>query len=113
MQMLKHCLNWKVIAGLAAVGVGVYFVAPELAAAALPILVLAICPLSMVLMMWSMQGGRGGEGRASQEAETGPTREEHLGRLRAQQADLAARIGELEQEEPTPTGRRRRDPVDG
>ncbi len=108
MQMLKMCLNWKVIAGLAAVGVGVYFVAPELAAAALPILVLAICPLSMALMMWSMQGGQGGEGRASQEADDVPTREEHLARLRTQQADLADRIGELEQEEPTSNGRRRR-----
>lgn len=98
MQMLKMCLNWKVIAGVAAVGVGVYFVAPELAAAALPILLLAICPLSMAFMMWGMQRGQGREGRASQEADAGLTREEHLARLRTEEADLAGRIGELERD---------------
>jgi hypothetical protein len=50
MKMLKMCLNWKVLAGLAAAGAGMYFLAPELALAALPILVLAVCPLSMMLM---------------------------------------------------------------
>lgn len=100
MQMLKHCLNWKVIAGLAAVGVGIYFVAPELVAAALPILVLAICPLSMLVMMWAMQGGRSGDQQASQEADAGLTREEHLTRLRWQEAALTERINELEQDEP-------------
>lgn len=54
---MKMCLNWKVLAGLGAVGVGVYLVAPGLAAAALPLLLLAACPLSMLLMMKGMQGG--------------------------------------------------------
>ncbi len=108
MQMLKMCLNWKVIAGLAAVGVGTYVVAPNLAAAALPVLLLAICPLSMVLMMWGMQGGQGAERQAPREADAGLTREEHLARLRTQQATLADRIGELEQEEPPASGRERR-----
>jgi hypothetical protein len=100
MQMLKHCLNWKVIAGLAAVGIGIYFVAPNLVAAALPILVLAICPLSMLLMMWGMQGGHSEDQQASQEVDAGLTREEHLTRLRWRQAALAERINELEQDEP-------------
>ncbi len=108
MRMLKMCLNWKVIAGLAALGVGTYVVAPNLAAAALPILLLAICPLSMVLMMWGMQGGQGGEGRASQEADAGLTREQRLARLRTEQADLAGRIGEVEQEGPPASGHERR-----
>lgn len=98
MKMLKMCLNWKVIAGLAALGVGTYVVAPNLAAAALPLLLLAICPLSMVLMMWGMQRGGGGEGRAPREADAGLTREEHLARLRTEEADLAGRIGELERD---------------
>ena len=110
MKMLKMCLNWKVIAGLAALGVGTYVVAPNLAAAAVPLLLLAICPLSMVLMMWGMQRGGGAEGRAPREvdeADAGLTREEHLARLRTEQADLAGRIGELEQEGPPAGGRER------
>jgi hypothetical protein len=55
MKMLKMCLNWKVLASLAAVGVGVYLLAPGLLAEAVPILLLAVCPLSMLLMMWGMQ----------------------------------------------------------
>ncbi len=98
---MKMCLNWKVLAGLGAAGVGVYLVAPGLAAAALPLLLLAVCPLSMLLMMKSMQGDKcetQGQ-RASQEADAGPTREEQVTRLRAQQADLADRIERLEREE--------------
>lgn len=102
MQMLKHCLNWKVIAGLAAVGIGIYAVAPGLVAAALPILLLAICPLSMMFMMKGMQGNQGGDGgrQEPQEAGASPTREGELARLRTQQVALADRIGALEQDEP-------------
>ncbi len=100
MQMLKHCLNWKVIAGVAAVGVGIYAVAPGLVAAALPILLLAICPLSMILMMKGMQGNAGeAEGKAASR-EAGVAREEEISRLRAQQAALTDRIADLEREEP-------------
>ena len=102
---MKMCLNWKVLAGLGVVGVGLYLVVPGLAAAALPLLLLAVCPLSMLFMMKGMHGNQGeahGQ-RASQEADTGPTREEQLARLRAQQADLAGRIEMLEwEEEPQP-----------
>lgn len=57
MKHLKMCLNPKIMAGLAAVGVGIYLYAPGLLAAALPLLILAICPLSMVFMMKAMGGG--------------------------------------------------------
>jgi hypothetical protein len=109
MKMLKMCLNRKVLAGLAAVGVGIYFVTPDLVLAALPILLLAACPLSMLLMMWAMRGGPSEDQQASQEADAGLTREEHLTRLRWQQAALADRIDELEQDEPQPArdGKRR------
>ncbi len=99
MQMLKHCLNWKVIAALAVLGVGIYAVAPNLVAAALPILLLAICPLSMLFMMKGMQGD-GGERRVSGQVGTDATREEELARLRAQQVALADQIGALERDEP-------------
>jgi hypothetical protein len=58
--MSNLCINWKVAAGLALVGVGVWILQPELAIAALPVLVLAACPLSMVLMMWGMRRGKPG-----------------------------------------------------
>ena len=53
------CLNWKVVAGLAAVGAGVWALAPEAVGAALPVLALLACPLSMLFMMrgGAQQGG--------------------------------------------------------
>lgn len=58
---LRMCLNWKVLSALAAVGIGVVVVAPGLASAALPVLLLAACPLSMLVMalgMGRMDGAR-------------------------------------------------------
>jgi hypothetical protein len=109
MKMLKMCLNWKVLVSLAAVGVGVYLFAPGLLAEAVPILLLAVCPLSMLLMMWAMQHPQGQGQQTPQEPDGGLTREEQVARLRAQQAALADRIGELEREEVRPfeNGRRR------
>ena len=54
--MFKMCFNWKVLAGLAVVAAGVYMVAPAAFAASLPLLFLAACPLSMILMMKMMAG---------------------------------------------------------
>ena len=48
------CFNWKVIAALAATGIGLYALAPGAAAAAVPLLILAVCPLSMLLMTRAM-----------------------------------------------------------
>ena len=52
------CFNWKVIAALAAIGIGLYALVPGAAAAAVPLLILAVCPLYMMLMMRAM-GSRG------------------------------------------------------
>ena len=52
-------LNMRVIAGLAAVAVGVLLFAPRLAGAALPLLLVAACPLSMIFMMRGMGGMQG------------------------------------------------------
>ena len=54
MRLFGLCLNWKVIAGLAIAALGVWVLAPQLLAAALPVLILAACPLSMLLMMRGM-----------------------------------------------------------
>jgi hypothetical protein len=86
--MGRMCFNWKVLAGLAVVGLGVWVVAPNLVGAALPLLILAACPLSMLLMARGMQGGQ----CASQPEQTNEpagvrlTREEQLAELKAQLA---------------------------
>ncbi len=51
-------MNPKVLAALAAVGLAIYVLVPNLFYAALPLLVLAACPLSMFLMMKMMSGGK-------------------------------------------------------
>ena len=88
---------------MGAAGIGLYLVAPNLVVAALPLLLLAACPLAMLLMMKGMQGGKcetqGQRASSQEEADGGPTREEQIARLRAQQADLADRIEALKQEE--------------
>jgi hypothetical protein len=109
MKMLKMCLNWKVLASLAAVGVGVYLFAPGLLVEVVPILLLAVCPLSMLLMMWAMQHTPGHNQQTTQETDAGMPREEQMAQLRAKQAALADRLGELERKEtyPAEDGRRR------
>ena len=102
MKMLKMCLNWKVLASLAATGVGVYVVAPGLVPAAVPILLVAACPLSMLLMMWGMQHAQGQGHQRSQEPEVWQTREERIAWLRTQKAALDDQLGALEREEAHP-----------
>lgn len=77
------CFNWKAIAALGAVGLAVWAVAPGLAAAAWPLLVLAACPLSMVLMMRAM----GPTGRCDADDDTRTSAEE-TAKLRAEVARL-------------------------
>lgn len=102
MKMLKMCLNWKVLAGLAAVGVGIYLAAPALLVGALPLLLLAACPLSMLLMMWSMRHAQGQGRQTPHEPNVDLTREERIAQLRTQRTALADQIGALEQEESHP-----------
>ncbi len=82
------CWNWKVIATLAALGVGIYVLAPGVAAAAIPLLVLAVCPLSMLLMMRAM----GSMGRCSSRDDDGAddANADAVARLRAEVAALRA-----------------------
>ena len=100
------CLNWRVIAGLAAVGVGVWVVAPGTVIKIVPLLVMAICPLSMLVMLSGM--ARGGWPRSAESAHalrpdgTGLTREAHLAQPRAQVSGLQTQheaITSLDREE--------------
>lgn len=56
MSMLRTLADWRVVAVLVALGAGVALIAPNLIRAALPLLIVAACPLSMVVMMRSMGG---------------------------------------------------------
>ncbi len=85
------CINWKVVAGLAVAGLGVYALAPNLIGAALPILVLAACPLSMVVMMRAMSGrGSCDTQVASEGGAATAARQDELAELRAEVAQLRA-----------------------
>ncbi len=69
MSILRACADWRVVAILVAVGAGVAVFAPNLIAAAIPLLLVAACPLSMLVMMRTMTGQPSnpspGPGRAS------------------------------------------------
>lgn len=64
MNMMKMCFNPKVLGGLAVVAVGLFVFAPEMALAALPVLLALACPLSMVGMALFMGKGMKGMGAA-------------------------------------------------
>ncbi len=79
-----RCLNWKVIGALAAAGLGIYVFAPGWAAAALPLLIVAACPLSMLLMMRAMRP------MGSAKTTDGTDEADEVARLRAEVAALRA-----------------------
>lgn len=51
MKLVRCCINWRVVAALLVLGGALWLVAPGYAWAALPLLLVAICPLSMLLML--------------------------------------------------------------
>jgi hypothetical protein len=89
------CFDKRVIAGLVVVSVAVAVFAPGALAVALPVLVLAACPLSMLLMMQAMSGPRSPEGpdgvRGSGREPMEPAASGHeVAELRAELARLRA-----------------------
>lgn len=92
-HFLGMCLNWKILAGLAVVGLIVLVAAPQFIWAALPILILAACPLSMLLMMRGMSGNVATSPPSSMQGDqlsaVRMTRDEH------QQEDITRQIIEL------------------
>ena len=60
MDQLKRCLNPKVIALLVAGGVIAWVAFPGAISRIAPLLLVAACPLSMLLMMGSMRGEAAG-----------------------------------------------------
>ena len=65
MKVFGMCINLKVVVGLAVAGAAVWTVAPGALAAALPLLAILVCPLSMLVMMRAMKGGAGSRDESS------------------------------------------------
>lgn len=87
-SLLRMCYDWRVLAGLAGAGVWVWIVAPELIFGVLPLLLLAACPLSMVVMAWMMRGQHAGPGTVDPQT--------RLAALEREKARLAAEITRAE-----------------
>jgi hypothetical protein len=106
---MQMCLNWKVLAGLAVVGVGIWLFAPQFALAALPVLLVAACPLSMLFMMRGMSGNATASQPAQMQGEqlpAGVTHDERLAelqsrmsRMQTKQEAIARQIAEMESPE--------------
>lgn len=109
----RICLDWKVVVGLGAVAVAIFVAAPDAVAPAVLILLVAVCPLSMLLMMRGNPGQQPGT-KTAQAFDPVPSHlepVEHLADLRAQLAtaqswedDLRREISALEAEA-VPVGR--------
>ena len=94
---LQICLNWKVVAGLAVVGAGIWAVRPDLAWAALPVLVVLACPLSMLFMMRGMGSGQCTSLPAQEQRSASVlASDERLSDLRAQHETVTREIANLE-----------------
>ena len=96
-KMLKIaglCFDWRVLVALAAVGIAIFVVAPNLIAGALPLLLVAACPLSMLLMMRGMRRSHDGAEAASSGPPPSPagtlSREQRLAQLKAELANAEA-----------------------
>ena len=93
-SVLGLCLDRRVLAGLAVSAAVLWLIAPQLALAALPVLLVLACPLSMALMAWMMRGAIHGTSTSA------GSPSQRLLALEREQARLAAEIarqrGELE-----------------
>ena len=98
---VQMCLNWKALLGLAVVGLAIWVVAPQLVLAALPLLLVVVCPLSMLVMIGRMRGGQ--PAQANEFPAEGRTRDEQGAELRArllaEQEVIARQIAEIESPE--------------
>jgi len=102
MKIGRMCLNWKVLVGLGLFSVAIWVVAPGLFLAAWPVLILAVCPLSMLAMMWGMKHAMqpsqndSGSPQAGLTTGHGTGQEERLVELKAQQSAIGREIAEIE-----------------
>lgn len=92
---MKMCLNWKVLVGLAALAVGILLVVPGLLPAALPLLLVAVCPISMLVMALGMGKMNECSTQRPLAPETAIAFEDKTTRLSRELADLDARRAEV------------------
>lgn len=92
---LGTCFNWKVLAGLAMVAVGVVLFAPGAALAVLPLLLLLACPLSMGVMMFAMRGHGGSASESCHHTEDDVSVEAKRARLAALKEEEQRLVREL------------------
>lgn len=86
MRMFAMCFDRRVLIGLGLVAVAIWVYAPQLFLAALPVLLLLACPLSMVLMMRMMGQHSGAPSGAAGDPAA------QLAALEREQARLAGEI---------------------
>jgi hypothetical protein len=93
-SVLACCLDRRVLTALATIALGVLVFRPDLLLAALPVLLVAICPLSMLLMAWQMrsQHGQPASGGTVQDG----AHEANLSRLEMEVAELTLQLRELD-----------------
>lgn len=86
--MFGMCINKRAVAAVAAVGVGLLVLSPRLGASLAPLLIMAICPLSMLLMMRAMNGRRADDDTTAPSVGDGDQQrrelEEEVNRLKAE-----------------------------
>jgi hypothetical protein len=99
MWQMKMCFDKRILLGFGLVTVGLLIVAPGMLGAALPVMLMAACPLSMLVMMRGMGGGHAQASRADSYIEA---RDAELVRLRGE-IELLKR--EQAHSEGLPTGR--------
>ena len=79
------CMNKRVVAGVAVAALAVLALSPRLLGTLAPLLLMAICPLSMVFMMRGAPGGSDGHGMRSDDRQLREL-EEEVNRLKAELA---------------------------
>jgi hypothetical protein len=99
------CFNRNVLIALGVVALGVLVVAPDAFVAALPVLVLLACPLSMVVMMWAMSRGNREAARTNRDEAPEPQVQDatapEVVRLRAEVDQLRAELADKRRSEPS------------
>lgn len=93
MKLLRACYDWRVLTGLGGLGIAIYLVAPGLVAAAIPLLLVAACPLSMLLMMKAMSAQP-----KSSDVRPGRVGDDRVSRLHEELAELGRQQRRLEGE---------------
>lgn len=74
------CYNKNVLIGMAVIALAVLVLKPSWMLAALPLLLLAACPLIMMFMMRAMSGKSGGEGSPHVDKATGTPAQDDMNR---------------------------------